>query len=126
MERYDYREDIKNDIKDYLQENAEHWTEDTRDETEERLRDILWTADNVTGNGSGSYTFSAWRAEENLCHNLDLLGEALSEFGCSPEYLMNEGPEACDVMIRCYLLGECLVAAMDALDEEGWNDGEEG
>lgn len=30
----------------------------------------------VTGNGSGSYTCDAYEAEENLCHNLDLLKDA--------------------------------------------------
>lgn len=47
----------------------------------EYLNDELWTADSVTGNGSGSYTFSTWKAEEYLAHNWDILTEALEEFG---------------------------------------------
>lgn len=126
MERYDYREHVKNDIKDYIKENEIHWTEDDREELQERLNDDLWVEDSVTGNGSGSYTFSAWQAEENLCHNLDLLGEALTEFSCGPDYLVEKGVEACDVTIRCYLLGECIGTALDELEAEGWNEDQTG
>ena len=126
MERYDYREHVKNDIKDYIKENEIHWTEDDREELQERLNDDLWIEDSVTGNGSGSYTFSAWQAEENLCHNLDLLGEALTEFCCGPDYLVEKGVEACDVTIRCYLLGECIGTALDELEAEGWNEDQTG
>lgn len=78
--------------------------EDNRDDAEQWLYDEMFTSDSVTGNGSGSYTFNAWEAEKYLCHNLDLLGEALTEFGCEPSYIMANGAEACDVTIRCYLL----------------------
>lgn len=125
MERYDYHKNVKNDIKDYLRDEDIHWTKEEREDKEEQLQDDLWTEDSVTGNGSGSYTFSTWTAEENLCHNLDLLGEVLTEFGYQPDYMMEKGPEACDVAIRCYLLGECIGAAMDELEAEGWNDGYE-
>ena len=124
MERYDYRENVKNDIKDYIKDNDIHWNDETREEVQGEVQDDCWTVDSVTGNGSGSYTFSTWQAEENLCHNTDLLGEALVEFCCGPEYITERGPEACDVTIRCYLLGECLGEAMDELEEEGWNENE--
>lgn len=124
MTDYNYRECVKEDICAYITNINIHWTDSDRNEMEEKLRDDLWCEDSVTGNGSGTYTFSSYQAEENLCHNLELLGEALNEFGCGPDFLMNKGPEACDVVIRCYLLSECIAVAMDALDDEGWN-GEE-
>lgn len=126
MEWYNYREVITDDIFSYIREHNYHWTDDEREEAEKKLWDNLWANDSVTGNGSGSYTFNVWEAEENLCHNWDLLGEALNEFGCGPDYLMKQGAEACDVTIRCYLLGECIAVAMDALEDEGWNDEEGG
>ena len=49
---------------------------DTLEELEEHLNEVLFTEDSVTGNASGSYTFNTYEAEENICHNLDLLGEA--------------------------------------------------
>ena len=125
MTDYDYREYVKEDICAYITDNNIHWTDADRNETEEKLRDDLWCEDSVTGNGSGSYTFSIYQAAENLCHNLELLGEALNEFGYKADYLMNNGAEACDVIIRCYLLGECVAVAMDALDDGGWNGEEE-
>lgn len=118
MEKYNYREEVKNDILTYIEDNGIEVTEDNREEVSEQLRDDLWVEDSVTGNASGSYTCNAWEAEENLCHNLDLLGEALEEFGCSSVYLAEKGAEACDVTIRCYLLPECIEAAIDEILDE--------
>ena len=108
MERYDYREHVSEDVRDYI---ANHYTReelksmaDDLEDLGEKLRDEMWTADSVTGNGSGSYTFNAWQAEEFLCHNLDLLQEVGGVFG----YLDLNSPEGCDVSIRCYLLDECI------------------
>ena len=93
-------------------------TSQTRDEFAERLNDDLWIDDSVTGNASGSYYCNTRKAEEALAHNLDLLGEALREFGCGPEYLIEKGAEAADVTIRCYLLYSAISEALDILEEE--------
>lgn len=66
---------------------------------EQDLNDTLFTYDSVTGNASGSYTFNTWTAEEYLCHNWELLAEALTEFGCDMSYL-EKGAEECAV--TCY------------------------
>lgn len=115
MRTYNYLEAVTADVKSYISEHGIEISAENRDEIAEQLQDRLWTVDSVTGNGSGSYTFNAWKAEENLCHNLDLLGEALQEFGCGPEYLMENGAEACDVTIRCYLLSQAIEAAIDEM-----------
>ena len=118
MKKYNYLEAVKDDVKQYIEDNDIVINAENRDEIEDQLNDDLFTCDSVTGNGSGSYTFSTWQAEENLCHNLDLLGEALQEFGCGPEYMMEKGAEACDVTIRCYLLGQAISEVLDELEEE--------
>jgi len=118
MKKYNYFEAVKDDVKQYIEDNDIIINAENRDEIEDQLNDDLFTCDSVTGNGSGSYTFSTWQAEENLCHNLDLLGEALREFGCGPEYMMEKGAEACDVTIRCYLLGQAISEVLDELEEE--------
>ena len=116
---YDYREAMISDIIEYIRDEftadelKEKMTE--RDEFEQNLNDDLWTVDSVTRNGSGSYTFNRWQAEEYLMHNLDLLADAVDEFGGNTDVL-RDGPEACDVTIRCYLLGECIAAALDELE----------
>jgi hypothetical protein len=94
-------------------------------EQAEKLNDELWIDDNVTGNGSGSYYCNSWKAEEAIAHNLDLLGEALQEFGSGPEYLIEQGAEAADVTIRCYLLNGAISKALDELEEEAEENGEQ-
>lgn len=81
MEQYNYLEAVTNDVKDYINSEITMSDYSDRDELAEYLNERLWACDSVTGNASGSYTFSAWTAEEYLCHNLGLLGEALNELG---------------------------------------------
>lgn len=117
--RYDYYEAVSNDIRNYIEQNNIKVYTSNRVEIQERLQDDLWLNDSVTGNASGSYTFNTWEAEENICHNFELLGEALSEFGREASYLLERGAEACDVTIRCYLLAQCLEEVLNELEEEG-------
>lgn len=115
MEKYNYMQAVTDDVKDYIADNGITVTADNRKEIEKQLNYLLWNNDSVTGKGSGSYTFCRLTAEEYLCHNLDLLGEAYAEFGSTPEY---DSPEACDVTIRCYLLGAAISAALEEAAEE--------
>lgn len=121
---YDYRTTVYEDVKEWI-ENNEDWipaeVRYNRDDLEQWLYDELWTVDSVTGNGSGSYTFNTYEAEENICHNLDLLAEACEEFGGNMD-VMKDGAEACDVTIRCYLLGESIARVISDLDDEGFFD----
>ena len=119
MEKYNYLEAVTNDAKAAILENMDMWEWHNREELEENANDWLWTADEVTGNGSGSYTFSTWKAEENLCHNMDELEDACDEFGQDIGEAVKQGAEYCDVTIRCYLLGQAISAAIDELEEEG-------
>ena len=118
MERYDYRRAMKEDIYNYIREgiDLDDWR-GKRCELEEALYDQLWITDSVTGNASGSYTFSTYRAEEYIAHNWDLLEEAMREFG-GTESPIEMGAEWCDVTIRCYLLGECISDVLDGLEDE--------
>lgn len=121
MERYDYHEAVKEDVKQYIKDNytAEEIAEKLADSDgwSESLNDDLFVSDSVTGNASGSYYCNAWKAEEAICHNLELLGEAMKEFCCDADYL-ERGAEACDVTIRCYLLSGAIAEALEELAEE--------
>lgn len=117
MKTYDYLENVKEDVRNYIEENKIVVTSSNREEVEQELNDTLFVNDSVTGNASDSYTFSAWQAEENLCHNFELLTEALTEFGCDLSYL-EKGAEACDVTIRCYLLGQAISGVLDEIEIE--------
>lgn len=116
---YNYLENVTNDAKQAILENLNNWSFSDREELEEKANDELWIDDSVTGNASGSYTFSTWQAEENLCHNLDLLRDACVDFGQDTGHAIERGVEYCDVTIRCYLLGQAISAALDELEEEG-------
>lgn len=127
--KYDYRNAVIEDVREYINDHIEDVREYIKEnevtdinEVYEFLYDDMFVCDSVTGNASGSYTFSTYQAEENLNHNLDLLGEALSEFGCTPDYLTKKGAEACDVTIRCYLLSECLNEVLEGMKDELLNN----
>lgn len=47
------------------------------------------------------------------------------EFGSGADYLITHGAEAADVTIRCYLLGECIAAALEEIEDD-FNEAHEG
>ena len=110
MEKYDYYEAVKEDVKEALK--------DTDERDYDTLYDELLINDSVTGNASGSYYCNSWNAEEAICHNLDLLKEALWELGYENDYLLENGAEAADVVVRCYLLSYCLGEVLEELEDE--------
>lgn len=68
--------------------------------------DEMWVDDSITGNGSGSYTFSTYEAERNV---KDLLFDSTFLFeveGVEIDLgdLLKEGAEAIDVTARCLAL----------------------
>ena len=115
MEKYDYEEAVKADIREYLKDYGVEGRID--EDLRQKLEDDMFVSDSVTGNASGSYTFSTWQAEENLCHNWDLIGECAEHFGVDDTSL-SRGAEYWDSSIRCYLLNQCLTEIVDE-----WNAG---
>ena len=124
---YNYRESVKANIKEMLNNGdfdhiVHNYTDDDcklledadKEELEQELYDAMWVCDGITGNASGSYTFSTYQAEENLCHNLDLLADACEYFGSNTD-ILKDGAETCDVTIRCMLLGECLSEVLNEM-----------
>ena len=120
--KYNYFEAVKEDILNYIEENEIKVYSSNREEIEEQLNDDLFCDDSVTGNASESYTFSTWQAEENICHNLDLLADALEAFGGSAGEALERGAEYCDVTIRCYLLAQAIAEVLDEVEEEEDNE----
>ena len=117
---YNYYTAVKDDIIDYIESEAKYSKMDVLtylEENKTNLYDDLFISDNVTGNASGSYTFSTWQAAEYLTHNWFLLDEAINEFECTNINVIEKGEEWADVTIRCYLLNECLSEAIEKLKE---------
>ena len=125
MEKYNYLEAVTNDAKTAILENMNDWSFADREELEEIANDELWADDSVTGNGSGSYTFSREAAKEYVTRSedgMDTLRDAVCDFDCEHEAFtafLEENWEYFDVTIRCYLLGQAISAALDELEEEG-------
>lgn len=120
MEKYDYLSAVESDVREYIENNVNFHDYSDLDEMKEDLNEKLFVEDSVTGNASGSYTFSNWKAEEYLCHNLDLLAAANEAFGGSSD-ILSDGAEMCDVTIRCYLLGQ----AIENVAPDMWQDWED-
>lgn len=119
---YDYNKAVLEDVKQEIEDNYDlnEWR-GRKDEFEEQLNDDLWTDDSVTGNASGSYTFSTYEAEENLSHNWDLICAVANEYGYEPTISdsYEKGAEWWDVSIRCFLLSSAIAEALEELDNEG-------
>lgn len=119
FDSYDYKGAVYEDALSYCKEaiRQEDLRYDDRDEAYEGLYDRCWTADDVTGNASGSYTINTYLAEILLAGNWDLIDEAYSEFGSS--FRISDGAEAADVTVRCYMLGQVMDDVLDQLEEDG-------
>ena len=87
------------------------------DELAEYLNDELFVSDSVTGNASGSYWFSTYKAQLALIGNTDLLGDAIAEFEADAAECLRS-PETADVTIRCYLLGSAIAEYVSAHEDE--------
>lgn len=115
MEKYDYLKAVTNDVRDYISDEIDFKDFDSLDDLREYLNYELWCNGYATGNGVGSYTFNTYVAEENLCHNWDLIAEVCNEFG---DEAIKNGPEWCDVIIRCYLLRQAIKKVLQEIEDD--------
>lgn len=119
---YDYRKEMYDDVLATIKEHDLSRFEDI-EEFEEKLNEDLYIRDSVTGSASGSYFCNSYAAEAAICHNLDILEEAIEEFGCDWNDTFKCGAEWADVTIRCYLLGEIIAAVLeDSEFLEAWEE----
>lgn len=109
---YKYYEAMMEDVKEMIRTYdacGGFYEIDSIDELADWIQETAWDDDSVTGNASGSYTFSTSEAKKNVLDNLDLLKEMAEAFGETEkigEHFLNGDWEYFDVSIRCYLLGE--------------------
>lgn len=107
-----YLEQVKADVAQYMEDNEYYYNmSDYRDadDFQDKIYDEMWTADSVTGNGSGSYTFNREEAKGNVLSDMETVREALNEFCVDAqtigEKFLDEDWEYLDVTARCYILG---------------------
>lgn len=131
MEKYNYLAEIANDIIIWMDENEDPFDIsqfDNRADAAEYLYDELWGEDSITGNGNYWYDTES-QCEEYICHNLNLLFEALFEFGEMEETLLDDIHKYtkeksfarwADCTIRCYLLGNAIEKALAEWESYGY------
>ena len=110
---YDYKTAVKTDIEDSLEDHNFIDYGVNFDDVFAALESELWTADSVTGNGSGSYTFNRTEAgeyvkEDGADYIRDMIKDGWIDANTATDKFINEDWEYFDVSIRCYLLDECL------------------
>ena len=112
MNIQDYKNQLTDDILDFAQECKGYC------DSIEKFRDEAFLSDSVTGNASGSYTFSIWQAEENIKHLLfdDELLEMFQEYGYD-HIPLEKGAEFIDVSIRCFLVDEVINKNIEEISE---------
>ena len=120
---YDYLEAMVTDVMDYVTDDVELNDFLDREELEQHLNDVLFIEDCVTGNTSGSYTFSSNQAKEYVLDNIYLLNDAIYEGFLDSdtvgEKFLEEDWEYFDVNIRCFMLGKAISDALDELETDG-------
>lgn len=126
METYNYYEAVREDVINAVTNDySGYYTEIIKNQLEmggdswdvaNALCDAMWLDDSITGKSIGSYWCNAWKAEEAIAHNWDLIREIASAF-CIDSPVINFSAKATDVSIRCYLLNSVLCDLVDKLIE---------
>ena len=124
MSDYNYNHEMRQDVQNAIDEgySLDEWR-GRRDELEEKLNDDLWIDDSVTGNASGSYYCNSYKAMQSVMDNMELLQEALDEFGANyadiGRRFVDGDWEYFDVTIRCYLLHSIISDVLDDIEADG-------
>lgn len=129
MEKYDYKRAITDDIKDWIVNETDIIEEGIKEDRDEDLYNWIYEEvfdeDSVTGNGPYYYGTEDF-CSECLSGNFDILYEAAHEFAIDDEvnilikhYEDKDLARYFDCTIRCYLLMECVYAAIEELIQEG-------
>ena len=124
MSSYDYNYEMRQDVRNAIEEgySLDEWR-GRRDELEEKLNEALWIDDGVTGNVSGSYYCNSYKAMQAVMDNMELLQEALDEFGADYadigcRFMVGDW-DYFDVSIRCYLLSSVVADVLDDIEADG-------
>lgn len=115
MDFNDYKKQVLADAYDYIDNNGGSYGADDFDE----IYDDMFVSDSVTGNGSGSYTFSTVQSRENIKDVIfdDEFLWYLRDFGENIADLFEQGKEAIDVSARCFALSAVSSEIEDYFDD---------
>ena len=118
---YSYKEVIRSDVREWIDNNKDQIEGLDRHDAYEVIYDSCWVDDSVTGNASGSYTFSRYEARQNFFNDDDsddYISQMIEDGFMSADELGKKIAESnweyVDLSIRCWLLCD---AVSDVLDE---------
>lgn len=127
MDKYNYYIEVQNDVENWIELNDDLFNMsnfDNKDDAAEYLYDQMWDDNSITGNGPDGYA-DEYLCEEFLCHNLDLLIEAMREFDVMHDpfsirsYIDNHRlARYLDCTIRCYVLGQAIDRALEKYENK--------
>ena len=120
---YDYDQAVYDDVWSWVKEKLDNdeLPHLTKDKLKEWLEEKLYTNDDVTGNGSGSYTFNRYTAEKYICHNIEYIFDKIKEIGYIADESSVLDAEELDVTMRCALLNEAIDKVVEyEIPEEFW------
>ena len=135
-----YFKEVTESALDYLSENQallEGWKIDGLEgiradiwEAVRYLEDELVNEDAITGNASGSFYCNAWKAQQAVLQNMDIVRDAIEGLGYdyadAGEMFLCGKWEKMDVIARCYVLPHSICAALEeiiaAYDGESENE----
>ena len=103
MNYNDYLVEVESAAQDFLDENIEYY-----DDFDDAFGEML-CSDYVTGNGSGSYTFNSYKAQQNVKDAIfdENIVTLLDWNGINIfDTLRDSGAETLDVIIRYYILSD--------------------
>lgn len=108
----DYREQVRIDAVEAIECNYAYCSDF------DEMMESLQLDDSVTGNASGSYTFSTYQAEENIKGIIfdDKINQYFNDYGYNGIPL-DQGAEAIDVIIRCFALDSLYSELEDYFNE---------
>ena len=107
----DYKKEVIADLTELLSENKNEIKDLSTDELRDLIMDYRFS-DTVTGNGSGSYYFNAYEAQETINKRGLLFDDYFLTYllDCGTEFagLLKKGAECVDVWARCCVLDYML------------------
>lgn len=115
MDFNDYKKQVLADAYDYIDNYGGSYGADDF----EKIYDDMFVSDSITGNGSGSYTFSTVQARENIKDVIfdDEFLWYLRDFGENIADLFEQGAEGIDVSARCFALSAVSSEIEDYFDD---------
>ena len=122
---YNYKEQIRADVKEWMDDNKEQIEGMDRADAYDVVYDSCWVDDSVTGNASGSYTFSRCEARKNFYEDIDseeylehMVDDGFADAMEVGKKIIASDYEWLDVSIRCWLLSDAVSDVLDDFFED--------